>query len=405
MALLLAFLHLRLSVLPPQPPLFSWATVPVFMHSGNGTGPISNSTAQFMSRFPLATMAGFQGDHHGGINEDHIGAFSRSVKAFNVSTRVLYYQNTLINFPQTRLGQVNATLPTSLLLHDKSGNLVYLGGCGSKHAAPNHTIFDHTQSAMRKAWVNNIVDVVRENQGLVDGVFCDRSGPIQAVLAKDLFCYEFEQGFENKWDEGHWQVVADTQAAISPLTPTAIVVGNHAAPEASMHLKNGSTWNAKMYEHFTPIKPATADYSPDGDQLKALMQNTNNTVVEVHVDGCTYDNDVYAGSLAAFLVGANEYDYYACTKGWGFREGWSEWSSDYDRALGEPLGPAVQSAGPSGDTVWHRRFASGTEVWLSTADQQDLKWGSSCIKWSDGHVTKSGDSEVCTANLSTSRTL
>ena len=119
-------------------------------------------------------MAGFQKGEPGAgtTNEDHITPFAKAVKAANASTRVLYYQNTLINFPQTRLGRhVNASVPTSLLLHDKRGRLVYLGGCGSTHAAPNHTIFDHSKAAMRGLWTQNIVDVVKENKVGVWGVW------------------------------------------------------------------------------------------------------------------------------------------------------------------------------------------------------------------------------------------
>ena len=83
---------------------------------------------------------------------------------------MLYYQNTLINFPQTELA---AAVPESLLLHDTRGRLVYLGGCG--HAAPNHTIYDHSQPQMRAMWAENVVKVAQANRGLVDGVFCDRS--------------------------------------------------------------------------------------------------------------------------------------------------------------------------------------------------------------------------------------
>jgi hypothetical protein len=269
----------------------------------------------------------------------------------------LHYQNALINFPQTELGKVNSTLPEELLLHDKHGRLVYLGGCGSHHAAPNHTIYDHTQPAMRAAWVENIVKVVLSNHGMVDGVFCDRSGPITAVLAKDLFCYEFEEGFAAEWDRGHWQSVADTQTALNPLIPTAIVIGNHASPQAAMHLKApNSTWNAKMYEHFTPIKSAKMDYIPDGSQLAAFKKDGPLFIDEVHVDNCRVDmpdlaggdgdrvdttTTMYRSSLAAFLIGASEYSYYACTNGWGYADGWAHWSPDYDRPLGAPLGPAV----------------------------------------------------------------
>ena len=96
-------------------------------------------------------------------------------------------QNSLINFKQTRLGNLNApTIPESYLLHDKHGQLVYLGGCGSTHAAPNHTIFDHSVIAMQKAWTNNIVEVVKENPGLIDGVFADRGKAIQVTQGMEV---------------------------------------------------------------------------------------------------------------------------------------------------------------------------------------------------------------------------
>ena len=84
---------------------------------------------------------------------------------------------------------------------------------------------------------------------------------------------------------------------------------------------------------------------------------------------------------------ASEFDYYACTQGWAYaRDGWSRWSADYDRLLGAPNGSAVRTEAG----IWRRRFASGTTVWLETKDETDSRWGSSCIRWADGHVTRSG---------------
>ena len=373
---------------PPQPPRFSWDTVPTFMHSGNGSGPLSKRTAQFMSRFPIVTMAGFHGT--GCCNEDHIVEYATSVKDANASARVLYYQNALINFPQTRLGrEENATVPESLLLHDLHGRLVYLGGCGSTHAAPNHTIYDHSLPEMRKLWVENIANVTRANPGLVDGVFCDRSGSIADVATKDLMCYDFAPGHLDAWDRGHWASVADTMAALRPLTPTAIVIGNHAEPTPSMNLSKGATWNGKMFEHFIPDRP----YIPGGDQLTALQNDAHfpgGLIAEVHVDSCSYTSDIYNRSLAAFLIGASEHSYYACTEGWGFPSGWDKWNPDYDRPLGAPNGPAVRTG-----TSWQRTFASGTSVWLETKDQLPHAWGSSCIRWADGHVTAAGNLASC----------
>ena len=93
-----------------------------------------------------------------------------------------------------------------------------------------------------------------------------------------------------------------------------------------------------------------------------------------------------ASQCAAVLIAASEYDYYACTSGWKFNDGWNQWSLDYDRPLGHPNGSAVRNEAGT----WHRVFASGTEVWLQTKDETDSSWGSSCIRWADGHVTRSG---------------
>jgi len=312
----LCVVTLAAATLPTQPPRFNWATLPVFMHSGNRSGPLSNTTATFMARFPLVTMAGFHGAGLNGGNEAAFTPFAAAVKARNATARVLFYQNTLINFPQSRLGNPNSTLNESLLLHDRRGRLVYLGGCGSHHAAPNHTLYDHAQPEMRRRWTANVVEVASNpaNNGLVDGVFCDRSGSIAAVNEKDLFCYDFPPGFVKAWDGGHWQAIADTQAALDKLLPTAIVVGNHAEPEPSMRLTKNSSWNAKMYEHFTPSKKNN-QYIPNGNQLVALKHDARSELIaEVHVDNCGVPvgggnpgTAMYNASLAAFLIAASKY--------------------------------------------------------------------------------------------------
>ena len=66
-------------------------------------------------------------------------------------------------------------------------------------------------------------------------------------------------------------------------------------------------------------------------------------------------------------------------------QGWDQWSADYDRPLGAPLAPATHNPHTA---IWHRRFASGTEVWLD-GGKNDWKggWGVPCIRWADNHTT------------------
>ena len=303
------------AALPAQPPPFSWATVPVFMHSQNRTGPFNDTALEFMARFPIVTIGGGQDL---GVkkccNEEKVVVAARGIKAYNKSTRVLYYQNALINFPQVHL---NSTVDSSLLLHDKDGKLVSLGQCGHMHGV-NHTLFDHSNPKMRKAWIDNAVEVVRKNPELIDGVFCDRGGSFAKAAAIDLPCVEFESGKLRAWDVGHWQMIADLQEAVQQITKTAVIIGNHVAPTGPMNLKKGSDWSGKMFETFLPV---STNYVPPGDQLPVLIGMDSQRIAEVHVDYCSFDEKgglpaaytLYEQSLAAFLIGAGEYSYYACT--------------------------------------------------------------------------------------------
>jgi hypothetical protein len=373
-------------LLPASPPLFSWDTLPVFMHGQNASGPLNATALRFMSQFPLVTIGG--GQDLGSelcCNEEKVAVAAAAIKAHNASVRVMYYLNSLINFPQTHLHAALAGANASrLLLRDARGELVYLGQCG-KMRGVNHTLFDHSQPAMRAMWTANVAGVLRANRGLVDGVFADRAGNATAAAEIDLSCVDFAPGQLRAWDAGHWQAIADTQAAVSAITPTGIVVANGADQTAAMGLREGSPpWLARMFENFVPLRRTNV---PATDQLAVLANE--GTIAQVHADFCEYDSAVYNGSLAAFLIGARAYSYYACTgnakqQGWGMDQGWDQFSADYRRPLGAPLGNAT--LGRNGH-VWQRKFSAGAVAYLDVSAENGTSWGVGCVRWGDGHVT------------------
>ena len=55
------------------------------------------------------------------------------------------------------------------------------------------------------------------------------------------------------------------------------------------------------------------------------------------------------------------------------------WSDDYDRPLGNPLGPATNITGPAGNATGLRRsFASGTQVTFDMDSRQGhVAWAAS----------------------------
>ena len=69
--------------------------------------------------------------------------------------------------------------------------------------------------------------------------------------------------------------------------------------------------------------------------IKQLLSfSERGILVEARSSSC----DEITDTLAAFLIGANRYSYYACSNGWQWPDNWDHWYPAYDKALGEPMG-------------------------------------------------------------------
>jgi hypothetical protein len=87
------------------------------------------------------------------------------------------------------------------------------------------------------------------------------------------------------------------------------------------------------------------------------------------------DTDCSPNHLALFLLMVEE----------GMMIGANGWSEDYDKPLGNPLGPATNVTGPSGNTTaLTRSFASGTKVTF------DLETGMGHIAWAPSALKSDG---------------
>ena len=368
----------------PSAPRFSWDTVPVFFHSQNGSGPFNDATIAFAGRFPLATVGGAHDHASNASNEAKILVEARRIKAASNDTKVIFYQNSVINFPQTRLHARTVANP-ALLLHDAAGAIVH---CLSHAPRHNLTVFDLSRADVRAAWVDNARSVLRSGAGAVDGVFADRVGAtLEHTFGVPGCNLSFPPGLAAAWNAGHLLLVQALQQAVSEETGgSGVAIANHVDADGV---------RGKMFENFK--REQGVGYVPAGSQLAALVSAAAvHTVAEVHVDFCEYGSSVYNQTLAAFLLGAGNYSYYACTRGWSVQQGGGEWYPDYDRALGAPLGPATSVGGEG--LVWYRRFASGTVAFLNSTDAPPSNstnkaecWGTPCIVWADGEETDRND--------------
>lgn len=73
-------------------------------------------------------------------------------------------------------------------------------------------------------------------------------------------------------------------------------------------------------------------------------------VVQAHA-GYGEDCRNITNVLAAFLIGAGEYSYFGCSRGWYIEPDWIVWHPEYDKPLGKPNSEAFFRFG-----VYHRTF-------------------------------------------------
>ena len=361
------------STLPPEPPLFNWDTVPLFMHAANASGPLNDSAARWMARYPLVTIEKVQASAAQPAHkqqEKKIVAALEKVKSLNSSTRTLFYLNTIINFPQYDLSDKFLAQP-ELLLHDASGKLamVKLGG-------GEHTIFDLSLLPARRLWLSTIDEVMSSSKS-VDGVFADRG---RATAEFDLRSVNLTAAKRSIWNEGHVMLIQQLMMLVQQHRPqTGIVIPNGA---------NIDGVNGRMFENFQVNDSRSVP--PNNDILALQAEAQEGRIAEVHRDNCAAGSGAQAPlafneSLAAYLVGAVSHSYYGCTEGWTLQTGWMEWRPEYSKPLGQPIGEAEKVNG-----TWTRRFSKGTRVWLN---ETDTDWLHPCIQWADG--TWTGLEEDC----------
>ena len=127
----------------------------------------------------------------------------------------------------------------------------------------------------------------------------------------------------------------------------------------------------------------------------ALLQRTwseKSHAVEARAAGG--DRDL-VHALATFLVGASPHTYFGSSfsPGWGCADGWLDAMNAstpqaklFSKPLGAPLGGATNQT-----SVYTRRFAAGTDVWLNhtAGGKKGLGWAA-CIFWADGETSAWG---------------
>mmetsp|Transcript_19483 Transcript_19483/g.30963 ORF Transcript_19483/g.30963 Transcript_19483/m.30963 type:complete len:352 (-) Transcript_19483:2425-3480(-) len=317
-------------------PEFTWDHVPVYMHTCNTSGAWNDTTLQYFTRFPLITFEKGQGvfalspePYASLYAEDKIIDACQQIKAYKPSIICIFYYNSFDDWPYYQLHDVFLQHP-SYWLRDNNDQIVLVSGDHSFPQPPQGMLTpDYRQTAVQTFWASECYNITSKYPGIVDGCFSDKP---QINTFKG---YNFTQQDLHAYEVGHNASISQIQLQLNKTNASIVIADNGWVPDGVC---------GTMLQFF--------DASEQSIQQLASLSSTG-ILVEAHASDC----DPITDTLAAFLIGAGKYSYYACSSGWQWPDGWDVWHEQYDKPLGQPLGDATKTG-----NVYTRRFASGVNV-------------------------------------------
>ena len=333
-------------------PAFSFDTVPVFIHTCNVSGPWNSTTLQYFAKYPIITMEKGSGvyateePYASQYAEDKIIEACRQIKAIKPDIICIFYYNSLRDWTFYRVHETLAA-HNEWWLKDNNGRTVLVGGDKSfPKPAQGLLVPDYRQKVVQKLWSDECVNVARDNYGIVDGCFSD------TPQVNTFNGYNFTKQDLKEFEIGHNASIAATQFGLNASNASVTICDNGYVPQGNI---------ATMLQTFD----AAEQYI---QQL--LSFSTRGVLIEVHAHQCT--GTAFINTLSAFLIGMNKYSYYGCSNGWQWPDSWNIWHPEYDKPLGQPLGPAIKVNG-----IYSRSFKSGTNVTFNTkTNTGKIDWAS-----------------------------
>lgn len=343
-------------------PWFSWDTLPVFVHSENGTGPWSDAALKQLGRFSMVTMEKTH-NNIAGRPEVAVPPECRRIKEMNPNTTALYYLNSEIDYYMYMLHD-KLLANESLRLIDAKGEYVQY--------FPGVWVFNHPDPEMAALWQ---ADCLNAQANGCDGCYFDRSDN----SAQPGGAYPLNDTQVAAWQAAHMGVIDSANKALNENGGFAVFNNQVTRPSGT----------AGMLENFGASEACIT---------KLQYAASQGLVIQAHAGDTPDGSDQFClqmtNSLSAFLIGSGEHHYYHCSSGlytetspgsskWSSatnwpvdRDEWLDWAPEFGRPLGAPLGAGVKGS----DGVWRRSFSTGTNVTF------DANLENGTIFWSDGHV-------------------
>ena len=192
-------------------PAFSWERLPRFWHAGNASGPLNATLVEFVARrgWALATIEKMQAQAASPASqhaEAKIIAAARQLKAASPTLPVIFYLNSVMDWPQYDL-HAELTSAPQYWLSDDDGQPIVIRKPGCE--PPNSSacavhVFDHAQRKMRELFLG----VLRRAKasGAIDGCFLDRGNTNATSGLGGAHGWKLSAARKAAWDAGHMQV-------------------------------------------------------------------------------------------------------------------------------------------------------------------------------------------------------
>ncbi len=329
-------------------PHFSWDTVPLYIHFGKSTGPLSDSELAFVAR--VCDFVCLEKGHartHFGSTEKGIAHDAKHLKALNPRMKVLFYWNTFLNYPLYDACETVAKHP-QWLFRDRKGTPIYKTGTLEQYNLLNPDF--------RQWWATIAAKAVTEYG--CDGIFMDAVNQAKRPI-----------WMKRGWGEGNEDAL--TQAVIDmmqhakrqmgrdalliynglrSLDPTGLTSGREYLPHA----------DGAMVEHFTAFRSQSKEsIAADIEAVTAAARMDKIVIVKGWPDP-TFNwtnkeqmrlpstklaaeaRKKITFSLACFLIAAQEHCYFSYSWGWREHHGSLLDYPEFQRPLGKPKGPATR---------------------------------------------------------------
>jgi len=255
---------------------------------------------------------------------------------------------------------------TPAFLRDETGEVIYL--CNDGNVYCNITTFDWTQPAVRKLWVETVMNETAS--GLVHGIFADHSAcngiiignPQKNRQARNQLCngagegrtcYNFTDSFRDEFNSWHMWGTNYTQDLLSKTTGGPVIQG--------------------------PVARMGATDPCDFDSMRRAQKTVNRyskstlLVVQANPKHCR----ITPNCLASYLAAVQPYVYLHCYDNSDSLLNRTNFP-EIDNPLGEPDSDAQETE--PGSQIWKRRFASGTLVtWDNNKKTGEVEWSQSTV--------------------------